>query len=188
MFSKIWTSFKSRKWYHITDLISENYNTKVHSTTRQTPDDVWEGKAAPHNKADFKPRRIASADSLQVGTLVRLKKPKAQWQKEGKAWTKGLFEVTERIGNRYRVVSMKSGQEVQTKYREYDLQRVEDALIQRPPLVENVPAKVIRQRNDVIRGVAKQRKVNRVLQREQISAKNVTEGTRDRKPRQILDL
>ncbi len=183
LLNRVWDARKSSVW--IDPILSDvlfNYNTRVHSTIKATPSDVFDGLAEPAQRK-FVPQ--PRDDSIKPGTIVRLQKAKSQFDKEGKLFTKNTYTVTRRVGNRFAVRRKGADSDLARLYMRYQLQVVDGDVMQPPPVPQEVKEARVEEKK-----LPAKRNQQRLLAREgQLEANVLDEGTRRvRRAREVLDL
>ena len=116
---------------------------------------------------------------------MRHVKTRDKFAKEGKQFTKNVFVVKERVGNRY--ILLKGDRELETRYRDYELQVVVGD-VHAPPESRELPPEGIKARKADFKGFKKQRRTHNLLKREGQNPENIVDTKRVRKPKQKLNL
>ena len=182
LLNHVWNAQSTREWVSILPSITlSNYNNRRHSTLGAPPNEIWDGTKTP------KARRVTvEGDVLApAGTRVRHVKTRGRFDKAGKEFTKNVFTVKEKIGNRY--VLMKSGDELKTRYRDYELQVVDDTPDLPPPL-RDLPPDAVKQRKASIRGLKQRARTERRVRAAGVDRANIVAAGRQRRQTTRLNL
>ena len=169
LFAHVWEVEKNREWYSILPDIVLNYNTRYHRTIKATPADVWGGKSVPADiETDPKQKPFA------IGDRVRHVKQRRFFGKGGAEWSKEIYVVSGRLGNRYSIATSLDAEDESVQYRAYELQKTGDDVVPsgspaNPDLIAEIEA------------VPAERRQRHFLAREHIDADNVVEGPRVRR-------
>jgi hypothetical protein len=107
-----------RKWYkYLPDLV-DNYNNNTHSTIKEKPIDVWNGKAKNRqiiNVADYTP--------FDIGDKVRIRIIKKVFDKGSEInYSKDVYTIRDKTGNKY-FLSDDNGINLRKGYKPYELKR-----------------------------------------------------------------
>ena len=123
---KYFYSRDTKNWIDILDDITSNYNTTNHSTTKQTPQEVWSDKAPNRQKLS-----LPLPQKFKVGDVVRILKYHSNFTKrsDAKKFTKNLYTIIEVVGNTYMLRNEKG---VRQRRKAFEIQKVD------PDTVENV--------------------------------------------------
>lgn len=121
--AKYFYSRDTKEWVDVIDDIVENINNSVNRNIKTTPDDIWENKSKPAM------RKYRYVSEIKVGDYVRVLKKYDIFAKktELKDWSKNVYLVVERMGNRFKVKNDK-GNEVEKMG--YELQKVDKDKVQ----------------------------------------------------------
>jgi hypothetical protein len=93
----------SNKWIDIIDKVIEIYNNNMHSSIKQTPNDVLFDGKQPY----FKLHEEDDEDKFKIGDLVRILEDKKIFAKKTLStnYSKEIYEIISKEQNRYKVVS-----------------------------------------------------------------------------------
>lgn len=124
--------------------VVKNYNNTVHSTIKQKPIDVYNGKAMPLN---LLPNEII--DTIKVGDIVRVKRKLTNFQKKGfeNTTTTARFKVIEKIGNKYRIQNLTTEHPLKTQYLERQLIIIPSDTEKTPTIAETKKDIIIEKKN-----------------------------------------
>jgi hypothetical protein len=92
---KLWMDNDDENWVNALPRLVEEYNSKKHSTTKQTPNDVFNGEAIPESKPFVGGKDFKDKPKFEVGDTVRLSRVKGVFEKQVNNWTKRVFTVSE---------------------------------------------------------------------------------------------
>ena len=131
---------------------------------------VWGGKSVPADiEADPKQKPFA------IGDRVRHVKQRRFFGKGGAEWSKEIYVVSGRIGNRYSIATSLDAVDEPVGYRAYELQKTGDDVREAPGSPAN-PELIAE-----IEAVHAERRQRQLLAREHTDAENVVEGPRVRR-------
>jgi hypothetical protein len=98
MMYRYFTENNTDEYLNVLDDFIKEYNNRVHSRIKQTPKNVYQGKAKPYKPISF----INSEPKYKVGDFVRVSKVKKTFEKGYTArWSKEVFKVDEVDTSRY---------------------------------------------------------------------------------------
>jgi len=107
MFAKIKVAYGDRDWVKALPDVVENYNNTEHKSLGTTPKDAIENNDKYEEKTELQTdkarRRSYNRESIEVGTLVRLKIKKGLFEKASQKWSKSTHTVSEINGGDYYV-------------------------------------------------------------------------------------
>ena len=179
---KYFYSRDTKRWVTILPDIVFNYNSTDHTTTKETPISIWEGKEPNRQKI-----RMPLPSKLKIGDVVRMLKCSANMfvkRTMQKTYTKNLYTITGIQGNTYVMVNEKG---VIQKRKAFEIQKVD------PSEIEDVKIDPKGEGKDFKKEVTKQR-ATRKLRKADIKS-DLTESftkpketKRKRKPVKKLDL
>ena len=112
----------TKNWVDILPDLLQNYNSTVHTTTKQRPVDVWNGEAENEQKVRF------PKFTIKIGDKVRILKRHGEFTKKSdvKIFTKNIYTVKAIEGTTFIVENEKK---VQQRRRDYELQKVDAAAV-----------------------------------------------------------
>jgi hypothetical protein len=171
MIQKYRQSTKDYNWPAVLPKLITNYNTTVHSTTKQTPNDIFFKDAPPQDMIDH----IPATNAINIGAQVRTLTKKKIFDKGDKeTYSRSIYTVTGHMGNKYKVKNNDSGHELKTLFKIYELQVVNE--VQQPPTnsIDDEKEHIVVQR---------QIKQTRTNKKEGINKKNIRKSTREKAPR-----
>ena len=155
----------SKPYIHILPQLIKNYNTSYHKTIQDKPINIWNGKSKNNQPI----KRIYF--DFQVGDKVRRINDRNIFDKKSSTntYTKKIFTITRIDGRSYYL------DDQQKAYRGHEL-------------LKAVGEDLTNEFDTQIEKEKQQAKQNRVLNREDISTKNIIEGgKRERKPKKHFD-
>lgn len=124
MFEKIKVAYNDRDWVKALPDLLENYNNTDHKSLGTTPMDAIENNDKYEEKVEHQTdkarQRLYNRDSIEVGTLVRLKIRKGLFEKDSQKWTKSTHTVSEVQGKDYYISDRVE------PYRKQELLRVDE--------------------------------------------------------------
>jgi hypothetical protein len=165
LLNHVWNAQGTREWVTILPSITLNYNNRRHSTLGAPPNEIWDGTKTPKAR-----RVVVEGDVLAPGTRVRHVKTRGRFDQAGKEFTKNVFTVKEKIGNRYML--MKGDDELKTRYRDYELQVVADTP-ELPPPPRDLPPDAVKARKVSIRGQKQRARTERLVRAAGVDRVNI---------------
>lgn len=151
-----------------------NYNNTEHSTINQTPADVWTLKEPPLQE------HRAVEPGIAVGDRVRVRNMRKTFTKGDELrWSRELFEVTAREGQRFRVRNLETGREKKRLIAPSELLPVKGEPEHRVTRDKEEESRATRERDE--------RRIDQELRREGIDMANVMSGPRKRTQRKVID-
>ena len=163
---RYFTANNTYEWINVIDDIVENYNNSYQNGIHNAPNEVTDAEveqvraeAIIHN-ADAKAKV-----GIDVGDIVRTKYKKTIFDKENEVFSKGLYEVVEIVGYKYKLKSQESGEVLKTLFGINSLQKVKD-VVQNPLKVEGPDKKQ----------VVKEYKTKQKVKKEGLDEANVIQG------------
>lgn len=122
---KYFYSRDTKNWVDILPNLLANYNSTVHSTTKQEPVKIWKGEERNQQKINV------PAMLIQVGDTVRILKRYATFTKKSdvKKFTKNEYKVVKIEGNTYHVKNEKN---VTQRRKQWELQKINPADVEEP--------------------------------------------------------
>ena len=163
MFRKWFVIKKSKIWIDAFDDIVYNYNYTEHSTTRQRPIDMYEGRVFSNE-----PRRIRKIAVFSPGDLVRTIVERRIFDKPDQRYSREVYTVLKKVGKSY-VLKNGSGEEVQRKYKPNELLKIDD-VDTNDSVNDGTAAKV---KKDI-----RKTKINNELKRDHIDTKKIIKNKR----------
>lgn len=139
-------------WENVLQDLVTNYNTKLHSTTKNTPEDIWKGVASNLQAVVNVPTKLKKGDRVRLAT-VRTKLTKGDAVK----WTRELFRIERVEGQRYYVEGSKTG------FKEYELLHVPTVEGIAPQKNQRAQAVTVRKRRMQVREFGQSHEVKQVL-------------------------
>lgn len=155
---KLWELNDNWKWVPYIDKIVQNYNNRVHSTTKNKPIDIFEGRA--ENKQIIS--RDPSILKFSTGNKVRKRLKRGIFEKGGDRWSKRVYTIRGREG--FKIILDDS-----SRNRPDDLLKTE---------LENVD--VGKSTKVKEKELTKKRQIKRELNRLDIDSKNIIHSSRKR--------
>jgi len=129
---QLWrTATDSTDWPSILPDIEHNYNNTVHSTIKQTPQDVFDGNATPeqHTRAHTSP--------FKVNDRVRYRIHNTMAKGDAIKWSTKVYTITEQDGKKYRLTPDNTSKPLKRVFTHHELQLVES--VSDPPSTSNQP-------------------------------------------------
>lgn len=122
---KYFYSRDTKNWVDILPDLLLNYNSTVHSTTKQEPVKIWEGEQENDQKINV------PAMLIKVGDTVRILKRYATFTKKSdvKKFTKNEYKVVKIEGNTYHVKNEKG---ITQRRKQWELQKIDPADVEAP--------------------------------------------------------
>jgi hypothetical protein len=115
----------NKDWVGEIDRIVDLYNSRVHTVTDKTPDNIWQGKAVNTQKI------VIVHTNLKVGDKVRYKEEKKVFDKgDMLSYSKDVFEIVERKGIFNTLKNTKTDKISSKKYRDEDLIKASETSVQ----------------------------------------------------------
>jgi hypothetical protein len=157
---KIRIATNNKKWYTYLNTAVNNYNNTFHSTIKNTPASVFNGK-------EFNEQEVHRVPvSFKVGDVVRIVVRKKTFQKGDMIqYSPQVYRIVEVKGNRFKL-----GGDSEKLYKDYELKKVSD-IVYRPD------SEQLKQQNEQIAELIKSTKV----QKPEVDTKNIIEGKRTRR-------
>lgn len=151
---KYFYSRDTKNWIDILPDLLTNYNSTVHSTTKQEPVKIWEGKADNNQKVNV------PAMLIKVGDTVRILKRYATFTKKSdvKKFTKNEYKVMKIEGNTYHVKNEKG---ITQRRKQWELQKINPADVEKPEFEKQGEGKLFKEEK-------KKEKAARMLAKEDI--------------------
>lgn len=111
----------TRKWYkYLPDLV-ENYNTRIHSTIKETPKDVFEGKVGSRQVVN-----VVDETPLQVGDKVRIKIIRKVFDKGSEIhYSDQVYIIDKKQGQKY-YLRDENGDVLSKPYKPYELRKANE--------------------------------------------------------------
>jgi hypothetical protein len=154
---KIRLTSNNKLWYKYLDFAVKNYNTNYHSTIKNSPIDVFEGKAENEQEYNFVPA------SYKVGDIVRIVIRKKVFQKgDSITYSPDVYRIEEVKGNKYKVNDK--------FYKPYEIKKVGDIVYKPDSKEAEQQAEKI---NDLLRSTK--------FKKSEVDLQNIVEGKRNRK-------
>ena len=117
----------TKNWLGVLDDIVYNYNHTYHATTKESPAEVWNGKAQNRQKIS-----MPLPQKFKVGDVVRILKYYTNnftKRSDVKKFTKNLYTIIEIVGNTYVLTNARG---IRQRRKAFEIQKVD------PDTVENV--------------------------------------------------
>ena len=155
-------------WNNVLPKLIRNYNNTIHSTTKEKPVNLFEGKTSTKQK------HKTLTSSLKQGDKVR-KQVKKQTFDKGDVikFSKEIYTIVEVNKNRFTIMNSK-GETLKTTYKEYDLLKVTE--VQQNSKIKDNKEVVIHKQTQ------SERTQTRKLNKEGINKENIISTTRVRAP------
>jgi len=116
MLQKIRITTKKYDWYNYLDDVTENYNNTVHSTTKNKPIDIWNGKEFNEQKTKVIKHSITTGDKVRILTTKKVF-DKGDIIKSSKE----IYIVENTDNNRIKLIDDPK------RYKPYELQKITDS-------------------------------------------------------------
>ena len=172
LLKRYWTMTGKHNFINVIDDLIYNYNHTTHGAFKDlyTPQEVYDGK-----HFNIFRRLEDNEKEIKEGDLVRLMIKKGVFSKsDDPKWSKEIYEVVERVKNRYKVRNS-LGDIIKRKYKENELL-----------VISGVDKVVLDSGEKKIED--KRRRVERRMNKEGLEVKNIVSGKRERKKKIIFDL
>lgn len=112
---------KQYNWQKVLPDIIKNYNNTYHSTVKNTPQKIWDGKATNMQT------RVYLLPTFSIGDQVRLKKKKKVFAKgDAIVYSKNIYIVTKINGDKIYVKNLLTNENLKSHYKPYELIKVSE--------------------------------------------------------------
>jgi hypothetical protein len=113
-------------WVSAIPMLIKNYNDTPISFVVgwKTPDEIYENEDLQRqiiDKAEEYNNKIRKEQFLDIGDRVRVLKPKNKLEKEKQYFSKQIYVIVERVGNRYRISNRDTQEILQRVFKFYEL-------------------------------------------------------------------
>lgn len=160
MLQKYRVASKNRKWYKVLDQLVESYNNSYHRTIKNTPTDVFQGKAENEQSPI-----VMIPSVFKVGDVVRIKEEKKVLGKgDYLKYSEDTYLIDEKVGNRYRLKNIRTEEIERKSYKDYELKKVNE--------IETITQPNVIMEKDV----NKQRDTKRIVQKALKELRDFNEG------------
>ena len=121
---QLWrTATDSTDWPSILPDIEYNYNNTVHSTIKQTPQDVFDGNATPEQQHST---QQPYTPPFKVNDRVRYRIHNTMAKGDAIKWSTRVYTITEQDGKKYRLTSDNANNPLKRIFTHHELQHVVD--------------------------------------------------------------
>ena len=147
-------------WMRQVPTIMVKYNSRRHRTTKEKPNDIWDGAKPSRQKL---PRKVQY--DLAVGDSVRKVDRNAVFEKGSFSYSPLIYEIVNKVKRKYFLRNPNSNHTLLKGYLGYELKKVGSATAERAP---GVVQRDVERNNERARNQVRQARVGRRLRREGI--------------------
>lgn len=121
LIQKVRLSIKQYDWNKYLPELIFNYNHTIHSTTGETPYDIFK-----NGKLNLQTIKYLHS-SLKVGDNVRIKLKKQVFDKGDELkYSSDIYNIVEKVKNKFKLKNLTSNHILQTLYKDYELKKLDD--------------------------------------------------------------
>lgn len=169
MIQKVRVATKRYDWpKYLPDLI-ENYNNTIHGTTKQKPIDVFHGKK--YNEQIYR----LVGNNFKVGDKVRIRIKKKVFSKgDSLSYSPEIYVINSIVGNRYDLKDVDSGKILGTKYKPYEIKKIDEIEFKEPEAIEE-------NQEEEHKNKVKTKRLDKLNKLSGVDTSNIVEGKRIKK-------
>lgn len=173
MLQKWRTATGKYDWYKVLPSIMENYNTTIHSTTKEKPIDIFNSNAINNQKI------IIIHPSISVGDQVRIKTVKSVFDKGDRiTHSKDTYTVIEKNKSKYKLKNNTTQVDDPYFYKSYELSKVGNIqYLEKENDAEEIEHNEIKQK----------KKIDKNLNKAGVSSNAIVTSKRVRKPKSYAE-
>lgn len=165
-----WREISGRRdWNNALSDIVKSYNSMKHSTTKEAPKDIWNGKAINKQEINF------VKNTFEINDIVRIKRYKKVFDKgDTLTYSRDTYKIIDKNKNKLKLINMKTNEELKTLYKPYEIIKVDEIEVMKDNKAE--------ENEKITQQEQQEKKVKKNLKRDGVDTSNIITEKRNRKP------